>query len=59
MKNQRKKIQYPFKTNIYFSNGDQIRQVNIVQNNYKNIYNYKHEQSFKSINNTTNNIDNK
>jgi len=59
IKNQKKKVQFPFKTNIYFRNGSQIRQVNFVQNNYKNIYNSKNKQSFKSINNTTNNSDNK
>jgi len=54
IKNQNKKIQYPFKTNTFFRKGAHIRQVNFVQNNYKNIYNSRNKQSLQSINKTTN-----
>ena len=57
--NQNKIIPYPFKTNIYFSKGDQIREVNIAQNNYKNKVNFRNKQSFKSLNKTTYTSDNK
>ena len=59
IKNQNKKIKYPFKTNIYFHNGGQIRHVKFAQNNYKNIFDSRNKQSCKSINKTTNNTDNK
>ena len=57
MKYQNKKIQYPCKTNVFFRNGDQIRQVNIIQNNYRSKFISNNKQTSKSINNTTNNTD--
>ena len=59
IKRQNKKVKYPFKTNIFFCKGEQIGQINVIQNKYKNIFKARNKQSFKSINKSTNNSDNK
>ena len=59
IKSQNKKVKFPFKTNTYFCKGQQVGQINVIQNNYKNIFNERNKHSFKSINKSTNNSDNK